>query len=52
MVGDYLFDILSGRSAGTRTVLIIGERRPPDFADQADHVIRQLPDLLPIIEAR
>jgi HAD superfamily hydrolase (TIGR01509 family) len=52
MVGDYLFDILSGRSAGTRTVLIIGERPLPDFADQADHVIRRLPDLLPIIEAR
>jgi phosphoglycolate phosphatase-like HAD superfamily hydrolase len=52
MVGDYLFDILSGRSAGTSTVLIIGERPLPDFADQADHVIRRLPDLLPLIEAQ
>lgn len=49
MVGDYLFDILSGRSAGTRTVLMIGERDVPDFADQADAVIRRLRELIPIV---
>lgn len=49
MIGDYLFDILSGRSAGTRTVLMIGEKAAPAFADQADFVIRALPELLPIL---
>ena len=46
MVGDYLFDILSGREAGTKTVLMIGDKPTPDYADQADHVIRRLADLL------
>ncbi len=50
MVGDYLFDIMSGRAAGTHTVLMIGDRPAPDFADQADHVIRRLVELLSIID--
>ncbi len=50
MVGDYLFDILCGRGAGTRTVLMVGDREIPDFADRADHVIRRLTELLPIID--
>lgn len=45
MVGDYLFDIQAGRAAGTRTVLMIGDGPVPSFADQADHVIRQLTEL-------
>ncbi len=49
MVGDFLFDIQSGLAAGTRTVLMIGDRPVPEFADQADHVIRKLPELLPIV---
>ncbi|MFQ5414579.1 MAG: HAD family hydrolase [Phycisphaerae bacterium] len=51
MVGDYLFDIVSGRRAGTHTVLMIGDRPVPDFATDADHVIRSLMDLPPIIDA-
>lgn len=50
MVGDYLFDIMSGRAAGAHTVLMISDKPIPDFADQADHVIRRLAELLPIIE--
>lgn len=50
MVGDYLFDILCGRGAGTRTVLMVGDKPLPEFADQADYVIRRLTELLPIIE--
>ncbi len=50
MVGDYLFDILCGRDAGTRTVLMVGDREIPDFADRADHVIRRLTELLRIID--
>ncbi len=51
MVGDFLFDILSGRAAGTKTVLMIGDQPPPPFADQADHVIRSLRELLPLISS-
>ena len=50
MVGDYLFDILSGRQAGTRTVLMVGDKPLPEYANQADHVIRQLPELLAIVD--
>jgi len=49
MVGDYLFDILSGKAAGTRTVLMIGDGVPPDYAGKADFVIRQLCELLAVI---
>ena len=52
VVGDYLFDILSGESAGTRTVLMIGDGERPVFADRADHVIRRLAELLPILDTR
>jgi len=49
VVGDFLFDILSGRRAGTRTVLMIGDADFPAFSDQADFVIRRLSELLPIL---
>lgn len=49
VVGDFLFDILSGRAAGTRTVLMIGDGARPAFADQADHVIRSLHELPAIV---
>ncbi|GIK16593.1 MAG: hydrolase [Planctomycetota bacterium] len=49
VVGDYLFDLQSGRLAGTRTVLMIADAALPAFADQADFVIRRLDELLRII---
>lgn len=49
MIGDYLFDILSGRAAGACTVLMIGDAPAPEYAPQADHVIRRLPELLPLL---
>jgi len=49
MVGDFLFDILSGKSAGTRTVLMIGDDEPPEYAAQADFVIRRLGELIPLV---
>lgn len=49
MVGDFLFDILSGRSAGTRTVLMTGDDEPPEYAGQADFVIRRLGELIPLV---
>lgn len=50
MVGDYLFDILSGKAAGTRTVLMIGDQAVPEYAPQADYIIRRLPELLTIVD--
>jgi len=52
VVGDYLFDILSGQAAGAGTVLMVGDRPPPEYADQADHIIRHLTELLPILDDR
>lgn len=49
MVGDFLFDILSGTSAGARTVLMIGDGEIPDYAPQADFVIRRLGELRDLI---
>ncbi len=51
VVGDYLFDLQSGRSAGTRTVLMIGDDEPAPFASLADHVIRRLAELPAIVVA-
>jgi HAD superfamily hydrolase (TIGR01549 family) len=51
VVGDYLFDIQSGRSAGTRTVLMIGDKEAPVFAPLADHVIRRLKELPDIVRS-
>ena len=48
MVGDYLFDILAGQAAGARTALVIHDGPPPAYADQADHVIRRLAEVLTI----
>lgn len=50
MVGDYLFDIQTGRDAGMRTVLMLGDRPLPDYAKQADHIIRRLIEFLPILK--
>lgn len=52
VVGDFLFDLQSGRAAGTRTVLMIGDDPVPDFADQADYVIRRLAELPAVILRR
>jgi HAD superfamily hydrolase (TIGR01509 family) len=50
MVGDYLFDIMSGEAAGADTVLMIGDSPVPEFAARADHVIRELRELLTILD--
>jgi HAD superfamily hydrolase (TIGR01662 family) len=52
MVGDFLFDIQSGRAAGTKTVLMIGDDEVPPFANQADHVIRRLAELTKLLSSR
>ncbi len=44
MIGDYKFDVLSGRGAGTRTVLLTGEVAPAEYPneEQADLLLRSL----------
>lgn len=49
MVGDYLFDLLAGKAAGTRTALMIGDDAVPEYAHEADHVIRRLTELLRLL---
>ena len=49
VVGDYLFDIQAGEAAGATTVLMIGDAPAPEYAGQADHVIRCLRELLALL---
>lgn len=49
LVGDYLFDLLSGNAAGVTTVLMINEDPEPDYAHHADHVIQRLRQLIPLL---
>jgi HAD superfamily hydrolase (TIGR01509 family) len=49
VVGDFLFDLQSGRNAGARSVLITTAENHRDFSHHADYVIDQLPQLLNII---
>lgn len=50
VVGDYLFDVLAGKRAGARTVLMIGESAVPEYAHDADFVVRSLRDFLPLLD--
>jgi HAD superfamily hydrolase (TIGR01509 family) len=45
VVGDYLFDLRAGRAAGATTVLLLNDPQPPEWAGEADHVIRGLAEL-------
>jgi HAD superfamily hydrolase (TIGR01509 family) len=49
MVGDFLFDILSGSAAGAKTILMVGDDPEPEFAGRADYVIQRLEELLAIV---
>jgi HAD superfamily hydrolase (TIGR01509 family) len=49
VVGDYLFDIQAGQAVGATTVLMIGDLPVPDYAAQANHVIRRLRELLTLL---
>ena len=51
VVGDFLFDILSGQSAGCPTCLMHqGELPRPAYADKADLVVRSLAELIELVE--
>jgi len=50
LVGDYLFDLLCARSAGAIPVLIASPLQTGDFAAHADFQIKQLDEILRIID--
>jgi HAD superfamily hydrolase (TIGR01549 family) len=46
MVGDFKFDILAGRNAGTRTALLLNGARPAYLEELSpDHLLERLDDL-------
>jgi len=48
LIGDGEFDMLAGKRAGVRTVLLRDPTRPP--SEHADFSITSLPELIPIVE--
>jgi HAD superfamily hydrolase (TIGR01549 family) len=46
MVGDYIFDVLTGKAAGARTVFIRNKHNPPP---EADWVLEKLTDIISLI---
>ena len=50
MVGDFLYDLLSGKAAGAKAVLITTHKDSDDFRQHADYTIDTLPELLDIIK--
>ena len=49
MIGDYLYDIQSGNAAGATTVLFAADGSTPEAVEQADHVIRNLRELITLL---
>jgi len=49
MVGDYVFDLMSGRAAGAVSVLVSTHDKAEQFADHADYVIERLDELSAVI---
>ncbi len=49
MIGDYVYDIQSGNAAGATTVLFAADAAIPEAAEQADHVISNLRELITIL---
>ena len=48
-VGDFLFDILAGKNAGVKTVLILNERNR-EFKELADISVHSMEELIGVIE--
>lgn len=51
LVGDYLFDLISARRAGCRSVLLNTQDNCADFEHEADYIINDLNELPGIINA-
>ena len=50
LVGDYLFDLLCAKSAGTLSVLLANQKKADEFAKHADFTIDRIEQVLEIIE--
>ncbi len=50
MVGDFLFDLQSGKAGGGVSVLIATNEEYRDFVHEADYVIHRLDELIEVIE--
>ena len=48
-VGDYLWDLMAGQSAGVTTVLLLNNHNR-SFAQQAEYTITALPDLIALLD--
>jgi len=49
MVGDFIFDIMAGKSAGAGTAYLTNGRPVPEMPVRPDYVVSSLPDLRPIL---
>jgi len=49
MIGDDRFDVLTGKAAQTRTILMIGDRAKPQWDPKADYVVRGLGEITAIL---
>jgi HAD superfamily hydrolase (TIGR01549 family) len=50
MVGDYKWDVLCAKNAGAPCVVLVNGDDVPDWAREADYVIKRLTELIPIIK--
>jgi len=50
LVGDYLYDVQCARAAGAVPVLLANHPRAPEFAEHADFVVKNLGEILQIID--
>ncbi len=50
MVGDYIYDLISGRRAGTYSVLLTTSEKHNEYRHEADYVIDSLAELPAVIE--
>ena len=50
MVGDYLFDLICAKSAGTKAVLLKNNEKVNDFVHEADYCIERIDRIFDIIE--
>ncbi len=44
VIGDYKFDLMAGRKAGTKTALLLNDRNR-DFAHMADYILKSLKEI-------
>jgi phosphoglycolate phosphatase-like HAD superfamily hydrolase len=51
VVGDYRFDIIAGKSAGARTVLLTNGKKPALLLEdpEPDHVVDRLEEILDLL---